>query len=173
MRWPDSVGDSGAAVCGSSGGGVSVCPSIFATLAKMTSSLNPPCCHLFVAVPTPAASTLSVCCCSDASRQPGCAVDIVRWPDTVGDSGAAVCDSSGCGVTVCPSIFATLAKNDIQPQPSLFAAAPTPAGSRSVRLTLCDGPTLSETRGRPFVAPRAAVLRLTKASVFFCYVFQA
>jgi hypothetical protein len=25
-----------------------------------------------------------------------------------------------------------------------------------MRVALCDGPTLSETRGRPFVAPRAA-----------------
>ena len=46
----------------------------------------------------PQPSLLSpVCCCSDASTQPGCAVDIVRWADTVGDSGAAVCDSSGGG----------------------------------------------------------------------------
>jgi hypothetical protein len=30
------------------------------------------------------------CCSSDASRQPAYAVDIVRWPDTVGDSGPAV-----------------------------------------------------------------------------------
>ena len=110
-----------------------------------------------------------MCCCSDASRQPGCAVDIVRWPDTVGDSGAAVCGSSGGGVTVCPSIFATLAKMTSSLNPPcchLFVAVPTPAGSRDVRLTLCDGPTLSETRGRPFVTPRAAAVLMTRASVF-------
>ena len=58
-----------------------------------------------------------------------------------------------------PVNFCNFRKNDTQPQRSLCAAAPTPAGSRSVRLALCDGPTLSETRGRPFVAPRAAVSR--------------
>ena len=55
--------------------------------------------------------------------------------------------------------FGQVANKDTQPQRSLFAAAPTPAGSRDVRLTLCDGLTLSETRGQPFVAPRAAVLQ--------------
>ena len=35
---------------------------------------------------------------SDANNQPAWVVDIVRWPDTVGDSGAAVCGSSGGGV---------------------------------------------------------------------------
>ena len=84
----------------------------------------------------------------------------MRWPDTVGDSGAAVCGSSGGGVRqVCtlPANFGDLVQLVTEPQRSLFVAPPTPAGSRGVRLTLCDGPTLSETRGRPFVAPRAAV----------------
>ena len=96
------------------------------------------------------ASTLPVCCSSDASRHSACAGDVMRWPDTVGDSGAAVCDSSGCGVSVCPSISATLAKMTSSLNPPcchLFVAVPTPAGSRGVRLTLCDGPTLSETSG--------------------------
>ena len=65
-----------------------------------------------------------------------------------------------------PVNFCNFGKNDIQPQPHLCAASPTPAGSRDVRLTLCDGPTLSETRGRPFVAPRAAAVLMTRASVF-------
>ena len=56
-----------------------------------------------------------------------------------------------------PANFGDLVQHVTQPQRFLFAAAPTPAASRGVRLTLCDGPTLSETRGRPFVAPRAAV----------------
>ena len=38
---------------------------------------------------------------------------------------------------------------------TLFAAAPT-AASRRGRLTLCEIPTLSETRGRPSVAPRGS-----------------
>ena len=37
-----------------------------------------------------------------------------------------------------------------------------------MRLTLCDGPTLSETRGRPFVAPRAAVLQYARLGVCVC-----
>ena len=72
----------------------------------------------------------------------------------------------------CPPILVTLVQIDTQPQRSLFAAAPTPAGSRGVRLTLCDGPTLSETRGRPFVAPRAAVSRqvCTRPPIFVTLV---
>jgi hypothetical protein len=58
-----------------------------------------------------------------------------------------------------PANLGDLVQLDTQPQRFLFAAPPTPAGTRRVRLTLCDGPTLSETRGRPFVAPRAAVPR--------------
>jgi hypothetical protein len=113
------------------------------------------------------ASTLLVCCSSDAdaSRPPTCAGDVMRWPDTVGDSGAAVCGSSGGGASE-GGIFARqscdLVEHATQPQRFLFAAPPTPAGPRRVRLTLCDGPTLSETQGRPFVAPRAAVPRNTR-----------
>ena len=54
------------------------------------------------------ASTLSVCCSFDASRHPACAGDVMRWPDTVGDSGAAVCGSSGGGATKYPSSLSTL-----------------------------------------------------------------
>ena len=73
-----------AAVCGSSGGGAKA--GVLFARQFLTGDHK---CH--------PASTLLVCCSSDASRHPACAVDIVRWPDTVGDSGAAVCGSSGGG----------------------------------------------------------------------------
>jgi hypothetical protein len=61
-----------------------------------------------------------------------------------------------------PANLGDLVELDTQPRRFLFAAPPTPAGTRRVWVTLCDGPTLSETRGRPFVAPRAAVPRNTR-----------
>ena len=69
-----------------------------------------------------------------------------------------------------PVNFCNFGKYDTSLNPPcchLFVAVPTPAGSRGVRLTLCDGPTLSETRGRLFVASRAAV----QAGVHFARQF--
>ena len=62
----------------------------------------------------------------------------------------------GRRATICESSFVSLEKMTPSLNAPLFAAAPTPAASRGVRVTLYDGPTLSETRGQPFVAPRAA-----------------
>jgi hypothetical protein len=58
-----------------------------------------------------------------------------------------------------PANLGDLVELYTQPRRFLFAAPPTPAGNRRVRVTLCDGPTLSETRGRSFVAPQASVRR--------------
>ena len=73
-----------AAVCGSSGGGAKA--GVLFARQFLTDGQK---CH--------PASTLLVCCSSDASRHPAYTGGIVRWPDTVGDSGAAVCGSSGGG----------------------------------------------------------------------------
>ena len=52
---------------------------------------------------------------------------------------------------------------------SVFAAAPTPVASIGECLTLGDSPTLSETGGRPFVAPRGRWHRqLSAAPVNSC-----
>jgi len=60
-------------------------------------------------------------------------------------------------VCTLPANFGDRVQLVTEPQSFMFVAPMTPAGSRGVRLTLCDGPTLSETRGPPFVAPRAVV----------------
>ena len=67
---------------------------------------------------------------------------------------AAVATAAEC---IAPSTLVTWPKSTPILMASVFAAAPTPAASRGECLALGDSPTLSETRGRPFVAPRAAV----------------
>ena len=62
-------------------------------------------------------------------------------------------------VCTLPANFGDLVQLVTEPQRSLFVARMTPTTSQRGWLTLCDGPTLSETQGRPFVAPRAAVSR--------------
>ena len=125
------------------------CPPILVTLVQLVTE---PQRSLFVAAPTPAGSRgvrLTLC-------------DGPTLSETRGRPFVAPRAAVSRQVCTLPANFGDLVQLVTEPQRSLFVAAPTPAGSRGVRLTLCDGPTLSETRGRPFVAPRAAVLQYAR-----------